>query len=45
MILVLCHDFYHLVNPQGILKHDSPSEQATLSQADRMEQKGEAMVS
>jgi hypothetical protein len=36
--LVLCHDFYHSVNPQGILKHDSSSEQATLNQADRMVQ-------
>jgi hypothetical protein len=37
-LLVLCHNFYHSVNPQGILKHDSSSEQATLSQADRMAQ-------
>jgi hypothetical protein len=35
-LLILCRDFNHSVNPQGILKHDSPSKQATLNQADRM---------
>jgi hypothetical protein len=37
-LLVLCHDFYHSFNPQGILKHESSSEHATLSQADQMAQ-------
>jgi hypothetical protein len=35
-LLVLCRDFYHSVNPQGILKSDSPSDNHKLSQTERL---------
>ncbi len=43
-LLVLCRDYYHLVNPQDILKCDLSHENGLVSQADQAAQH-EAVVS